>query len=133
MKSSLEIIDQRMARILIAEDQADLREMLSFALSLDGHQIVAAADGEEALDQALATLPDLIVLDLKMPGLNGYQVCEELKKNKKSGKIPVIFISALSTEEQVKMGFQAESHEYLPKPFSPQTLSDRVNALLEAH
>lgn len=132
MSANLETIDQRMARILIAEDQADLREMLSLALSLDGHQVVATTDGEETLNQALATSPDLIVLDIKLPKLNGYLVYEELKKNQEFGKVPFIFISALTAEEQIRAGFHAQSHEFLPKPFSPQTLCERVNALLGA-
>jgi DNA-binding response OmpR family regulator len=120
-----------MAKILIAEDQADLREMLSFALRLDGHQVAAVADGNEALSQALATHPDLIVLDIKMPGLSGFQVCEQLKQDEKFGETPIIIISALNTDEQVEAGYEAGACEFLPKPFSPQVLSERVNTWLE--
>lgn len=131
MKASLGIPDQHMARILIAEDQADLREMLSFTLRLDGHQVVAAADGEEALDEALTTLPDLIVLDIKMPGLSGFQVCKQLKRDEKFGDTPIIIISAVNSDELIEEGYQAGASEFLPKPFSPQLLSERVKTLLE--
>jgi DNA-binding response OmpR family regulator len=133
MDASSGTLDRHMARILIAEDQADLREMLSFTLRLDGHQVVTAADGEEALNQALATSPDLIVLDIKMPGLSGFQVCEQLKRDVKFGETPIIIISALNTDEQIEAGYQAGASEFIPKPFSPQLLSERVKNLLEVH
>lgn len=120
-----------MARILIAEDQSDLREMIAFALRLGGHQVVATADGEQAFTQAQDTLPDLIILDIHMPGMTGYEVCQQLKRQSDFEHTPVIMLSAKGNADEVQAGLDAGASEYIQKPFPIEKLTERVEALLQ--
>ena len=119
-----------MAKILIAEDQADLRQMIALTLELAGHQVVAAQDGEIAVQQAKETLPDLIILDLHMPGLNGAQVCERLKALDEFYGTPILIISAVANTDEVQAGLNAGAREYIRKPFELDHFMQRVEALL---
>lgn len=121
-----------MARILVAEDQNDLREMISFTLRLAGHQVVATTDGAEALQQAQTTQPDLIILDLHMPRLTGYEVCRQLKALDAFKNTPVIIISAKGSPDEIQAGLDAGATEYIRKPFPIDNLTSRVQALLGA-
>jgi len=121
-----------MARILVAEDQSDLREMISFTLRLAGHQVVATNDGAEALQQAQDTQPDLIILDLHMPRLTGYEVCRQLKALEDFKDTPVIIISAKGSPDEIQAGLDAGASEYIRKPFPIENLTSRVRALLGA-
>jgi DNA-binding response OmpR family regulator len=121
-----------MARILVAEDQSDLREMISFTLRLAGHQVVATNDGAEALQQAQDTQPDLIILDLHMPRLTGYEVCRQLKALEAFKDTPVIIISAKGSPDEIQAGLDAGASEYIRKPFPIENLTSRVRALLGA-
>ena len=120
-----------MAKILIAEDQDELREMITTALHLEGYQVVATADGDEALEAARRTTPDLVILDIQMPNKSGYQVFAELKLTRGLEDTPVIIISALDSEEEIQAGLAAGAEYYLCKPFAPQELTDRIKELLE--
>ena len=120
----------RMAKILIAEDQADLRQMIALTLELAGHQVVAAQDGEIAVQQAKETLPDLIILDLHMPRLNGAQVCERLKALDEFYGTPILIISAVANTDEVQAGLNAGAREYIRKPFELDHFMGRVEALL---
>lgn len=116
-----------MARILIAEDQEDLREMIAIALRLDGHQVVLASDGKEALAQANETSPDLFILDIHMPHMTGYEVTKNLRKQSRFRNAPIIIISAKNLDYEIQAGLDAGAVDYLRKPFAPQILTNRVN------
>ena len=119
-----------MARILIAEDQEDLREMIAIALRLDGHQVVLASDGKEALEQAKDTSPDLFILDIHMPQMTGYEVITNLRKQLRFRNAPIIIISAKNLDDEIQAGLDAGGVDYLRKPFPPQILTSRVNSHL---
>jgi DNA-binding response OmpR family regulator len=119
-----------MSKILIAEDQADLREMIAFTLQLAGHEVISVADGLEAFNQAEEAKPDLIILDLHMPKLTGYQVCERLKARDEFHRTPIVIISAKGNADEVQAGLDAGAEEYIRKPFELDHLMQRVDALL---
>ena len=119
-----------MARILVAEDQNDLREMISFTLRLAGHQVVATTNGAEALQQAQDTQPEFIILDFHMPRLTGFEVCRQLKELEDFKDTPVIIISAMGSAEEIQAGMEAGASEYIRKPFPIENLTSRVKALL---
>ena len=119
-----------MAMILIAEDEKDIRDLISFTLQFAGHQVTATSNGEEAYASALKTIPDLILLDVRMPRMTGYEACKQLKANEKTQGIPVVFLSAKGQETEVQTGLEAGAAEYIIKPFSPDQLTEKVQAIL---
>lgn len=119
-----------MAKILIADDERDIRDLVAFTLRFAGHEVVATINGEEALQVAQAELPDLILLDVRMPRLSGYDVCRQLKEIPSTSNIPVVFLSAKGQESEVNFGFQSGAIEYIIKPFSPDDLLSRVKEIL---
>ncbi len=122
-----------MARILIAEDERDIRELIAFTLKFAGHEVIATSNGEEALQAALSEKPDLILLDVRMPRMSGYQACEKIKADPETRQIPVVFLSAKGQESEVKTGMDAGADEYILKPFSPDQLTARIKAILAHH
>jgi DNA-binding response OmpR family regulator len=122
-----------MAKILIAEDERDIRDLITFTLRFAGYEVTATTDGEEAYETAQRILPDLILLDVRMPGMNGYDACKKIKANDKTQHIPVVFLSAKGQEAEVQTGIDAGAAEYIIKPFSPDQLTERVQAILENH
>lgn len=120
-----------MTKILVAEDERDIRELINFTLRLNGFEVVAAADGEEALELALKEYPDLVLLDIRMPRLNGYEVCELIKGNEATKHIPVVFLTAKGQENEVELGMKAGATDYILKPFSPDQLVARLAKLIE--
>jgi len=120
-----------MAKILIADDERDIRDLLTFTLRFAGHEVIPTANGEEAFHMAQKELPDLILLDVRMPRMTGYEACEQIKADKKTQHIPVIFLSAKGQESEVQTGIEAGADEYILKPFSPDQLTDRVRVILE--
>lgn len=121
-----------MSKVLIAEDERDIRELITFTLRYHGHEVMAASNGEEALELALKEHPDLVLLDIRMPRMNGYEVCRSIKENEITKHIPVVFISAKGQEAEVKEGLDAGATDYILKPFSPDQLVERVAQVLEA-
>lgn len=121
-----------MSKVLIAEDERDIRELITFTLRYHGHEVMAASNGEEALELALKEHPDLVLLDIRMPRMNGYEVCRSIKENEVTKHIPVVFISAKGQEAEVKEGLDAGATDYILKPFSPDQLVERVAQVLEA-
>ena len=119
-----------MARILIAEDERDIRELITFTLKFAGHEVFPTSNGEEAYQTATQILPDLIMLDVRMPRMTGYEVCEQIKSNHKTQYIPVVFLSAKGQESEVQMGIEVGADEYILKPFSPEQLVERVKSIL---
>lgn len=114
-------------KILIVDDEAMIRRILSTRLIMVGYDVVLATDGVEALEAFKKEKPDLIVLDVMMPQLNGLEVCEELRK---FSDVPIIMLTALSDVADRIAGLQMGADDYLPKPFSPKELEERINAIL---
>lgn len=119
-----------MAKILIAEDERDIRDLIAFTLQFAGHEVTATSNGEEALQKAVELVPDLILLDVRMPRMSGYEACQQIKANPATSHIPVVFLSAKGQESEVETGLAAGAVEYILKPFAPDQLNERVNAIL---
>lgn len=119
-----------MAKILIAEDEPDIRELVAFTLRFAGYEVVAAKNGEEAVQTASNEFPDLILMDVRMPRMTGYDACRIMKANAELKDIPVVFLSAKGQESEIQAGLEAGAEEYLLKPFAPDQLTDRVRAIL---
>jgi DNA-binding response OmpR family regulator len=119
-----------MAKILIAEDERDIRDLITFTLKFAGHEVVPTSNGEEAYQTALKVLPDLILLDVRMPRMTGYEACKQIKSHETTQDIPVVFLSAKGQENEVKSGIDAGADEYILKPFSPDQLTERIKEIL---
>ena len=119
-----------MPKILIAEDQADLREMITLTLRLAGFEVLAAADGEQAYQQANVALPDLIILDLELPHLSGSEVCKKLKARQAFANTPVVIMSSHDNPVEIENSLKAGAREYIHKPFELNFLMDKVVTLL---
>jgi CheY-like chemotaxis protein len=119
-----------MAKILIAEDERDIRDLVAFTLRFAGHEVVAVGNGAEAVEAAPIEMPDLILMDVRMPRMTGYEACEKLKADPRLVKIPVVFLSAKGQESEIRTGLEAGADEYLLKPFAPAELTQRVAELL---
>lgn len=122
-----------MAKILIAEDERDIRDLITFTLGFAGYEVVAAANGEEAVNLARQEIPDLILMDVRMPRMTGYEACIILKADYRLKDIPVIFLSAKGQDSEIQTGLQAGAVEYLLKPFAPDQLTARIKAVLTQH
>ncbi|MFZ1040355.1 MAG: response regulator [Anaerolineales bacterium] len=119
-----------MPKILIAEDEPDIRDLVAFTLRFAGYEVVAGNNGEEAVQLASREFPDLILLDVRMPRMTGYDACRAIKANPELKDIPVVFLSAKGQESEIQTGLDAGAEEYLLKPFAPDQLTDRVRAIL---
>ncbi len=119
-----------MAKILIAEDERDIRDLITFTLGFAGFEVLAAANGEEALNMARQNIPDLILMDVRMPRMTGYEACAAMKADPKLKDIPVVFLSAKGQDAEIQTGLQAGAVDYLLKPFAPDQLTERVQAVL---
>jgi len=119
-----------MAKILVAEDERDIRELIRFTLRHHGFEVITASDGEEAVAIARRERPDLVLLDVHMPKLTGYEVCRALKADPDLRSAPVAFLSAKGQEAEIQEGLDIGAAEYILKPFAPSALVDRVRALL---
>ena len=119
-----------MARILIAEDEPDIRELVAFTLRFAGHEVTATSNGEEALHKAAEIIPDIILMDVRMPKMTGYDACRAMKADPALRDIPVVFLSAKGQDAEIQTGLEAGAEEYLLKPFAPDQLTERVKAIL---
>jgi CheY-like chemotaxis protein len=122
-----------MAKILIAEDEPDIRDLVTFTLRFAGHEIVAVTNGAEAVEAAKEVMPDIILMDVRMPRMTGYEACAAMKADPAIADIPVVFLSAKGQENEIQTGLSAGATEYLLKPFAPMELSERVNELLQKY
>lgn len=119
-------------KILLAEDEEDIQRLASLSLRKGGaHQVVLASDGEECLAVARAEHPDVILLDVMMPKLDGFAVCQQLKAEAATKDIPVIFLTASAQESQTQKGLAMGAIGYLHKPFDPLTLAEQILKLLK--
>jgi DNA-binding response OmpR family regulator len=117
-------------KILVVDDEVYIVHILDFSLGMEGYEVVTALDGEEALAKAIEHKPDLIVLDIMMPKMDGYEACRQLKSGEETRHIPVILLSAKGRNVDQKQGFEVGADDYITKPFSPRKLVDRINAIL---
>ncbi|HOU14458.1 MAG TPA: response regulator [Anaerolineae bacterium] len=120
-----------MVRILVAEDERDIRELIAFTLRFAGFEVELVANGAEAVEKAQQIIPDLILMDVRMPRMTGYQACEALKEKPLTQNIPVIFLSAKGQESEIQEGLEVGAMEYILKPFAPDELTSQVNRILK--
>ena len=118
-------------KILIAEDERDIRDLVRYSLTFAGFEVVEASNGIEAVDRTVAEKPDLILMDVRMPKMTGYEACKQLKAIDEVKDIPVIFLSAKGQESEIQQGMDVGAVEYILKPFAPDYLTDRVNEVLK--
>jgi len=117
-------------KILIVEDEKDIAKMLEYNLKKEGFRTISASDGEDALDLAAREHPDLILLDLMLPGIDGLEVCRTLKKENKTAAVPIIMLTAKAQEADKIVGLELGADDYVTKPFSPRELIARIKAVL---
>ena len=121
-----------MARILIAEDDRAIRELVTLSLrGLGGFDVTQAANGAEAVERARAEHPDLILMDVRMPNMTGYEACRRLKESAETKDIPIVFLSAKGQESEIQQGLTVGAVQYILKPFAPDELVREVRSLLK--
>jgi DNA-binding response OmpR family regulator len=116
--------------VLAADDDEDILDLVAFRLERSGYTVLVARDGEEALKLAAKELPDLAVLDVMMPKVDGFEVTRRLRADEATSRMPIILLTARSQDADVQQGFDAGADDYLRKPFSPDELRARVQAIL---
>ena len=116
--------------ILLVEDDPDIKELISFNLSNQGHQVFEANNGELGIEKAREKIPDLILLDLMLPGIQGLDVCRIIKADQETKDIPIIMVTAMGQEEDIVKGLETGADDYITKPFSIKVLLARVSAVL---
>jgi two-component system, OmpR family, alkaline phosphatase synthesis response regulator PhoP len=117
-------------RILVVDDEEDLRELLRYNLTKEGYRVVCVASGEEALRAIRTQPPDLIVLDLMLPGVDGLEVCRTLRSSVSTASIPIVMLTARGEDADIVTGLELGADDYITKPFSPRVLSARMKAVL---
>jgi DNA-binding response OmpR family regulator len=123
-------VNDRRPLVLVADDDPDIRSLVTLRLEKSGYEVVAAGDGEQALAAALERAPDLALLDVMMPKLDGYEVTERLRQEEATRHLPVILLTARVQETDIARGVEAGADDYVKKPFSTSELRDRVQAVL---
>jgi DNA-binding response OmpR family regulator len=117
-------------RIFVIEDEADILEVIEYNLSREGFHVSTALDGESGLDKVKKEAPDLVLLDLMLPGLDGIEVCRRLKRDPVTRDIPIVMVTAKGEEADIVLGLGLGADDYVTKPFSPKELAARVKAVL---
>jgi two-component system alkaline phosphatase synthesis response regulator PhoP len=118
------------AKVLVVDDEVYILHILDFILGAENYDVITATNGEQALEKVREEKPDLVVLDIMMPKLDGYETCKALKGNPETKNIPVILLSAKGRNVDQKVGFEVGADDYITKPFSPRKLVERINAIL---
>ena len=116
-------------RVLVVEDERDVAELLRYHLAREGYEVVVAATGAEAVKQAHEAHPDLVLLDIMVPQLNGWEICRRLKQDAETRRIPVIMVTGRVEEGDKVLGFEVGADDYVTKPFSPRELIARIRAV----
>lgn len=116
--------------ILVVDDEVDILELIRYNLVKEGYSVVAVETGEEALRRVNESLPDLVVLDLMLPGQDGLSVCKRLKSDAATAAVPILMLTAKSEDSDVVAGLELGADDYLTKPFSPRVLIARIRAVL---
>ncbi len=117
-------------QILVVEDEEDILELVCFNLKKEGYRVKGVTSGEEALQEVERQIPSLIILDLMLPGADGFDVCKSLRSDSRTKAVPVIMLTARSEEADIVIGLELGADDYLTKPFSPRELIARVRAIL---
>jgi DNA-binding response OmpR family regulator len=120
-----------MPKILIAEDDQDIRELIVLTLQFHGFEVTSAEDGAAAVDIAPSIPFDLILMDVRMPRMTGYEACRKLKAMEATRDIPIIFLSAKGQETEIQTGLEAGAEQYILKPFAPDVLVHTINTVLD--
>lgn len=118
-------------RLLIVDDEVDLAQLIKFRMENNGYDVLLAHDGQSALEMARKERPDLIILDLMLPKMDGYKVCGLLKKDSRYCHIPIIIFTAKGQEDDMKLGQELGADAYIVKPFEPQVLLGKIKELTE--
>ena len=121
------------ARVLVIDDEPDILELVRYNLTKYGYDVTSALSGEEALRKLRACPPDLVVLDLMLPGVDGLELCKALKHDPRTATIPILMLTARSEEADIVAGLELGADDYLTKPFSPRILLARIKAVLRRH
>ena len=116
--------------VLVVDDEADILELVKYNLGKNGYDVACAASGEEALDMVRKQIPDLMVLDLMLPGVDGLDVCRNIKGDDRTRHVPILMLTARGEESDIVVGLEIGADDYLTKPFSPRVLVARVRAVL---
>lgn len=119
-----------MAKILIAEDDQDIRELVVLTLQFNGFEVVSASDGAQAVEKAQQDDFDLILMDVRMPRMTGYEACRHLRKMEGTREVPIIFLSAKGQEAEIRQGIEAGATQYILKPFAPDVLARKIRDVL---
>lgn len=117
--------------ILLVEDEKDMLDIVKLRLEANDYKVITASDGQQALELARREKPDLIILDLMLPRLDGYKVCGLLKKDARFNKIPIVMFTARAQEEDIKLGKEVGADAYITKPFESEVLLSKISELLK--
>ena len=120
-----------MAKVLAADDDATIRRLLEINLEMEGYEVALAANGEEALSLARSFEPDLLLLDVMMPRMDGWQVCQTLRSEEAFANVPIVFLSARASGDDVQISAEAGASAYIAKPFDPIELLELVGRLID--
>ena len=118
-------------KVLVVDDEEYIQHILNFSFGAEGYEVITAADGEEAVTMARSEKPDIIVLDIMMPKMDGYEACKQIKTDPQTQNIPVILLTAKGREVDRKLGAEAGADDYVVKPFSPGRLIERVEGFIK--
>jgi len=118
-------------KVLVVDDEEYIQHILNFSFGAEGYEVITAADGEEAVTVARSEKPDIIVLDIMMPKMDGYEACKQIKADPQTQNIPVILLTAKGREVDRKLGAEAGADDYVVKPFSPGRLIERVEGFIK--
>ncbi len=116
--------------ILVVDDEEDILELVRYNLAKAGYKVTAVASGEEAIKAARSKLPDLVLLDLMLPGVDGLEVCNTMKRDQRTANIPIVMLTARGDETDIVTGLELGADDYVTKPFSPRVLVARIKAVL---
>ena len=130
-KAKLWVLTSKKKKVLIAEDEEHIRRLIKVILEQENYDLIEAKDGKDALEKVSEEMPDLIILDLMMPKIDGIEVCQQLKKNALTRKIPIIMLTAKREMSDKVVGIKAGADDYLTKPFEPRELRVRVRTFLD--
>jgi len=117
-------------RILVVDDEEDIVKTIKISLEIEGYEVIEALDGNEALDKARSENPDLIILDIMLPIIDGYEVARKLKYDDKYKHIPILMLTALTQKREQEMGLEAGADFYMTKPFDQDALNNKIKELL---
>ncbi|MFO7916129.1 MAG: response regulator [Candidatus Krumholzibacteriales bacterium] len=117
-------------KVLVVDDEVNITQIMEFSIGAEGYEVVTAANGEEAISKARKEQPNLIILDIMMPKVDGYEVCRVLKRDPLTKRIPVILLTAKGRGIDKRLGYEVGASDYVVKPFSPSQLIEKVNSYL---